>query len=337
MNTHEKSAPMVSIIVPNYNYARFLEERMWSIFTQTFTDYEIILLDDASTDNSIDMLRKYAEHPAVSHLYLNEINSGNPFVQWRKGIGFARGKYIWIAESDDSADSRFLERCVELMERHEEAVICFSASILVDEYSNPYTDTDADHWHRRGIVPDTYYLYDGNEFNKHCQIWDNHIYNASGVVFRNSGDVCEIIDLVVRYRYAGDWFFWTRMAMTGDVIILNERLNRFRRHSMCVTNVGRKNTAYLEEEVEYVKMMFSLYDIGRYRRVMRVGSLIRKIRRYKFDTVSRQHLMNVVAALYGSNVQAIYWLYYANRVLAKIFHMVHIEQWDYMHPAPRHL
>ena len=333
MNAEEKPVPVVSVIVPNYNYARFLGERMESIFNQTFTDYEIILLDDASTDDSVRLLREYAGHPAVSCLCVNEANSGNPFMQWRKGIEMARGKYIWIAESDDSADSRFLEKSVMLLERHEEAVLCFSASVLVDESTNPYTDTDADHWHRRKIGSGTYFLYDGNEFNMHCQLWDNYIYNASGAVFRNSASLMKIIDRAVRYRYSGDWFFWTCIANTGNVIILNERLNLFRRHSVCVTNIGRKDAAYLKEEAEYITMMFSLYDISPYRRLMRIGSLLRKIRRSGFDAGIRKCLSEHIASLFGVNVDVVYALYYLNRQLAKVLPVIPIEKWDYRHPA----
>lgn len=82
---------------------------MKSIFNQTFQDFEVILLDDASTDNSREILHKYQEHPKVSHLIINETNSGSPFKQWEKGLAFARGEFIWIAESDDYCNIFFLK------------------------------------------------------------------------------------------------------------------------------------------------------------------------------------------------------------------------------------
>ena len=87
----------VSIIVPNYNYERYLKERINSILNQTYTDYELILLDDASTDNSAELLAKYKNHPKVSHVIINKENSGSPFKQWMKGILLAKGEWIWIA------------------------------------------------------------------------------------------------------------------------------------------------------------------------------------------------------------------------------------------------
>ena len=72
-------SPLVSVIVPNYNYARYLEERIESILAQSFQDFELILLDDCSTDESRSILERYATHPKVSHYVPNEHNSGSPF------------------------------------------------------------------------------------------------------------------------------------------------------------------------------------------------------------------------------------------------------------------
>ena len=101
--------PLVSIIVPNFNHAAFLAQRLESIYNQTFSSFEVILLDDASTDNSIEILNLYKNHPKTAHFIINTINSGSPFKQWQKGVELAKGELIWIAESDDYAAINFLE------------------------------------------------------------------------------------------------------------------------------------------------------------------------------------------------------------------------------------
>ncbi len=68
--------PTVSVIVPNYNHASFLKQRINSILEQTYQDFELILLDDCSTDNSREILEQYRSNPHVSHIAHNEINSG---------------------------------------------------------------------------------------------------------------------------------------------------------------------------------------------------------------------------------------------------------------------
>src|SRR5436190_2458977 len=95
--------PRVSVIVPNYNHAPFLERRIESVLRQTFQDYELLIMDDASTDSSPDIIARYGKLPKV-RILLNDRNSGSPFHQWNKGVNEAKGDFIWIAESDDYAD-----------------------------------------------------------------------------------------------------------------------------------------------------------------------------------------------------------------------------------------
>src|SRR5208282_2627995 len=110
------SVPKVSVVVPNYNHARFLRRRVESILQQTFRDFELILLDDCSTDDSRSILSEYADDPRV-RIEFNEKNSGSTFKQWNKGVRLARGEYVWIAESDDYAGERFLERLVDVLQK----------------------------------------------------------------------------------------------------------------------------------------------------------------------------------------------------------------------------
>ena len=125
--------PTVSVIVPNYNHAAFLEQRIDSVLNQTFQDFEIILIDDCSTDDSVDFLNKFKNHPKVSHFILNEKNSGSPFGQWQRGIELAVGNYIWIAESDDFAEVDFLEKTVSVLNAKPSTVLAYSDSRIIDE------------------------------------------------------------------------------------------------------------------------------------------------------------------------------------------------------------
>ena len=115
--------PTVSIIVPNFNHAPFLRKRVDSILGQTYQDFEIILLDDCSTDESRSILREYSDRPHV-RLAFNDANSGSGYRQWNKGVSLARGKYVWIAESDDYADGNLLQRLVGDPRKRRENYVC---------------------------------------------------------------------------------------------------------------------------------------------------------------------------------------------------------------------
>ena len=125
--------PKVSVIIPNYNHAPYLKRRIDSVLNQTYTDFEVILLDDCSTDESREVLLMYQDHPKVSHVVINRENSGSPFKQWHRGFELAKGEYIWIAESDEWCEPTLLETLVEPMLRDEFIVLRYCQSLLASE------------------------------------------------------------------------------------------------------------------------------------------------------------------------------------------------------------
>ena len=131
----------VSVIVPNYNHAPFLKQRIDSILGQTYQDFELILLDDCSTDNSCDIMEQYRSNPHVSHIVYGESNSGSAFRQWDKGIALAKGEWIWVAESDDYSEPFFLERLMGEVASVSDCVLAYSATYWVDQQGQKLWDT----------------------------------------------------------------------------------------------------------------------------------------------------------------------------------------------------
>lgn len=143
-----EKAPLVSVVVPNYNYARYLDARLSSILNQTFQDFELILLDDASTDNSLEVLDRYKDDPHVSHFVVNEQNTGSPFKQWMKGILLAKGEWVWIAEADDLCEPTFLETCVKEVQKYPNVSVCMTAFRYIDEKGN-ILPQEANYWGKK--------------------------------------------------------------------------------------------------------------------------------------------------------------------------------------------
>ncbi|WP_417890146.1 glycosyltransferase family 2 protein [Xanthomarina gelatinilytica] len=219
--------PEVSIIIPNYNHAEFLQQRLDSVFNQTYQEFEVILLDDASTDGSVEILKKYQEHPKVSHLILNDTNSGSPFKQWQKGIGLANGAYIWIAESDDYCELDFLDCLVSKLEQNSDVVLVYSASSIIDDAGknlgrHKWADTlDKDRWNHT-------YANTGRDEIKRFLRYRNTITNASAVVFKKSA--IRAIRFPTQMQFCGDWLFWIALLKQGDLVYIHKELNYFRRH-----------------------------------------------------------------------------------------------------------
>jgi glycosyltransferase involved in cell wall biosynthesis len=242
------SHPKVSVVVPNYNHARFLPKRIESILGQTFQGFELILLDDCSTDDSRSILAKYADSSRVRKEF-NEINSGSSFKQWNKGVRLARGEYVWIAESDDHADGRFLEKLVARLDAEPEAgfAYCRSWSVSFDDQPNGFADpafVESDPRHRwtRDFCAEG--LAECRSYLRLC----NTVPNASAVVFRKAiyqqvGGADESL------RLCSDWKLWVAMALTGKVVYLAEPLNYYRFHNATVRSVIYGSETELRESL----------------------------------------------------------------------------------------
>lgn len=220
--------PTVTAVVPNYNHARYLRQRIDTILTQTYQDFELILLDDASTDDSRAILQEYASDARV-RLEFNGKNSGSTFKQWNKGVSLARGKYVWIAESDDYADARFLERLVPALEADPATVISYCRSRRVDGdqiagFADPLLDPadllrwSADFWS------------DGEELCRRYSALANVVRNASSAVFRRAAYE-QVGGADESLRLCGDWKLWASIACRGRVRYTSDPLNCYRFHS----------------------------------------------------------------------------------------------------------
>lgn len=260
--TSSKPAPLVSVIVPNYNHLPFLKQRIDSVLNQTFHDFELLLLDDASTDDSATFLKTFEKHAQVSIIDINTENSGSTFLQWEKGISKSRGKYIWLAESDDFADVKFLEKMVSLLETDEKNVLCFSGSFVVDGRGE-LSSWDRDKWKKRHLTK-KYAIHDGKEYVAKVLYWNNAIYNASAVVFRR--DCFQFVSSSYKkMKYCGDWMFWIQVIEQGNVVEVYEKLNYCRVHDQKVSPKAESSGLNIKEGVVVVDFVKGKYAISKYR------------------------------------------------------------------------
>lgn len=274
------NTPLVSVIIPNYNYLCYLEQRISSVLNQTCKDIEIILLDDASTDDSQHYLKSLSTIPQVTHIICNQENTGSPFMQWKKGLELARGKYIWIAEADDMAEPTFLEKLLSVMDNDERIVLSFSASQMIDTEGQAI-NKDYDHLERRKYTHARLAsIYDGTTFVKKNMYWRNWVYNASGVLFRRSAITEKALE-ALSMHYSGDWLFWSNIANQGKVVEYHERLNKFRFHISSTTHQG----AYMGfmEDIDVVKTFNKDYSIPTLKRLIRGGRFFRRMSKMGFS------------------------------------------------------
>lgn len=247
---------MVSVIVPNYNHASYLPKRLESIANQTYTNFECILLDDASTDDSLSILKDITSRDSRFSLYINKVNSGSTFAQWNYGISLAKRKYIWIAESDDYADTNFLSTLITAFEREEKLVLAYSQSNMIDSYGKFIGD-----WKYNSSVFNSSFTEIGLTFIQNQLLITNVIPNASAVVFLRESYI-KVGQAIPSLLNNGDWHLWLKLLTTGKVYFTTQKLNYFRQHSKSVTYIAKSNHDFFEKfdvRITELRNQYNLY------------------------------------------------------------------------------
>ncbi|MEO6231194.1 MAG: glycosyltransferase family 2 protein [Ferruginibacter sp.] len=243
--------PAVSVIIPNYNHAIYLKQRIDSVLQQTCQDFELIILDDCSTDNSRQVIEQYRNNPVVSKIEYNKYNSGSTFKQWEKGLALAKASLVWIAESDDIMDASFLEQAV----------------LKFDNYANLSMVQCGSRWiNSEGIQLDTDMigaeekLTTGKDFIIANMLFGNEIYNASAVLFKKDKIVLPLARGITGKKYCGDWLFWVKLMEQGNIFRMKENYNQYRRHTQNVSFAADKAGLLFLEGVQvygYIKKKYA--------------------------------------------------------------------------------
>ncbi len=232
----------VSVVVPNYNYAQYLPGRLDSVFAQTHAVAEIVVLDDASTDDSAAVVRDTAAAAGRSVRWLgSSSNSGSVFKQWRRAADLARSEWVWIAEADDQADPGFLAALCAALANAPDAVLAFTDSRAVDAVGTALWPDHQGYYAQAGapmLAQDGVFL--AGNFLRDCLAARNLILNASAVVWRRTALQQALrrcnADLA-DFTMAGDWRIYAEaLSQGGTVAYVARPLNTHRRHAASVTH-----------------------------------------------------------------------------------------------------
>ncbi|GGD84843.1 glycosyltransferase family 2 protein [Planktosalinus lacus] len=248
--------PLISVIVPCYNHKNFINKRIDSILYQTYQNFEIIILDDASSDKSDLVLKSYKQNEKVKEIIVNKTNSGSPFGLWQRGFNLATGDYIWIAESDDWADKAFLESLVLAMHQHDKIVLAHCNSIFETEtksFHNTWWDSlSKSKWEQS-------FVEEGAVLLKNFGKYKCPVINVSSAIFKK--ELLVDIEIPTQYRYCGDWWFWAQVFKQGKVAYVAKHYNHIRIHktSATATKAIKTYNRFLEN-VKVINQIHMLLD-----------------------------------------------------------------------------
>ena len=258
---------LVSVIIPNYNHARYLEQRLDSVFNQTYQNFEVIILDDCSTDNSLEIINRYKDNPHLSQIVVNETNSGSVFKQWDKGINLAKGELIWIAERDDYCE-----------------LACAQYSFCNDEYSYKIKERKTRCYKGKDYIC--------NRLIRYCEIR-----NASGVVFSKEA-YSKVSKNYLTYRSAGDLQFWTEVLQYGNCVRVGKNLAYFRQNSSSVTGTNATKGIVSREDKRVYDYVRTVYHLTTWQNYM---AHLRKARQYQTHPYDSEDIRDEILQLWGVN------------------------------------
>lgn len=238
----------ISVIIPNYNHEKFIEERLDSIINQNNPPSEILILDDCSQDSSLQIVYDRMKTVDVDNTIIpNQINSGNILKQWEKGILKAQNDWIWIAESDDSATLDFIESAAELIHCFNSDLIVFESEIIDEESNTLFENSHFNRIHVPTILnttaPGEALTFEMRQLKKDGFLIRNLFVNASAIIWRKSY-LLEALRKTIQKNppvLVGDWCLYLNLDDNCKITYCDRSLNQFRRSGLSVRNNSLMN------------------------------------------------------------------------------------------------
>ncbi|MBI5418627.1 MAG: glycosyltransferase family 2 protein [Deltaproteobacteria bacterium] len=284
----DHNPPKVSVCIPTYNYAHYLPDAVGSVLAQTFPDYELVVVDNCSTDKTPDIVRKYIDSGAKIRYYRNERNVGQTG-NFNLCLKYAAGDYIKILCADDLLEPACLEKLVSAMESHPRASLAGSARMLVNDSLRPLK-----------VLSYSDRFVEDNGFNviKRCLLKGNLIGEPTSVLFRK---IHAERGFTTTYKQLIDLEMWFHLLEQGDFVFLPEPLSKFRRHEGQLTWEYIKDPAFFGDGWR----IFNEYIDKDYVRMSAVRkSLLKVIRRGGMELLRRSHLARFAFSTLQAKVTA---------------------------------
>jgi glycosyltransferase involved in cell wall biosynthesis len=207
------ASPLISIVIPSYNQAKYIAYNLDSILAQTYSNFEVIFIDDGSKDNTAEILKSYSEKDSrIKYFYQNNSERA---VARSHGISKANGKYICLVDSDDTWLPHKLETQLAVMENDPEIILCYAPVNRIDPENKPLKNAPRQQKGYSGLI------------YKHL-LMRNFIPSVTPMirasVLKNIGE--QVTDFIP-YE---DWDFWLRLSRCGKFHHIKEALGNYRLH-----------------------------------------------------------------------------------------------------------
>lgn len=260
-----KPKPLISVIVASYNHSRFLDERIQSLLSQTYTNLEVTIIDDNSTDESVSIINKYLTDSRV-RLIKNPKNRGWINVS-NQGFEESTGDYLIFANCDDSCAPTLIEELLNQFNSSPKIGLAYSRSFIIDEFGEILSDDFAGREAKFRKFCHSNVVIDGKIMARFlmrsCVIPNLSSVLISKEAFKKSGGFS------YKYEICSDWDFYIRLSEQFAVGYISLPLNNFRKHSSSIrstTGIVKLNKEILELLLEKSRMQSSSFLVRIQRR-----------------------------------------------------------------------
>jgi glycosyltransferase involved in cell wall biosynthesis len=238
----------VSVLIPAYNYGRFVGEAIQSVLDQTFNDFELIVVDDGSTDNTKEVVDSFTD-PRIKYIYQEnrgQIAAGNT------SILASSGEYVALLDADDIMLKEALEKSIMVLDSNREVAFSYGQAYLIDENGQILGLKERHHKYPC--------IQEGKEVIRELLIHGNYIIPSTAIVRRSCLDKIGLLDPALHCGGA-DYDLWIRLAKRYAVACLAEPLAKYRVHSESLSN-ARKVDEIRQTNYNIFESVFNDIEIG---------------------------------------------------------------------------
>ncbi|MGN0018027.1 MAG: glycosyltransferase family 2 protein [Candidatus Gastranaerophilaceae bacterium] len=249
----DKFNDLISIVTASYNYEDYIKETIESVIAQSYQNWELIIVDDGSKDNSINVINEYCQKDSRIKLYTHENNSNKGLAQTLQyGIKLSSGKYVAFLESDDTITPDCLEKKANVISENPNIALIFN-DINLFGYEEKIRGFDYYINRRKEILNSKNYP---ANILKEMDIF-NLISTFSSVMVRK--DILEKLDFNSPIKASLDYYLWLQVVQQNSVYYVDEKLTNWRMHKDSYSNELRKPTSKADLDLELLKNKFILY------------------------------------------------------------------------------
>ena len=239
--------PKVTVLLTSYNHEEFIADSIESILNQTYTDFELYIVDDCSMDNSWEVIQKYND-PRIIAIHHEKNMFGCSNREFYKNF---KGQYFAMAHCDDLWELDKLEKQVKYLDEHPEAGACFSWVQLIDDYGNNYDNPD--HPYSKVFLEENM-----NRFE-----WLNHFFYNGNRLCHPSSLIRLNIQMNENLFPGGlgalpDFYRWIKLCLKHEIYVYPERLTKFRIHVDESNMSGQTNRIRVQNEFYQIAKLYGL-------------------------------------------------------------------------------